>query len=113
MRVKIKFMSALVLALVAVGVAPAGPAVAVDPRQEYNIANCYFDKSKSGKEKEKYCKGLMGKDLTAGEKECLKRAGLAGAAALTVGRINNKKAREIVVNSTGAALAACFSAKIK
>ncbi|MDA5280972.1 hypothetical protein [Streptomyces sp. Isolate_45] len=110
---KIKFVSALALAVVAVGVAPAAPAFAVDPRQEYNTANCYFDKSKSGKEKEKYCKALIGKDLTAGEKECLKRAGIAGAAALTIGRINNKKAKEIVVNSTGAALAACFSSKVK
>ncbi|MEU8779530.1 hypothetical protein [Streptomyces sp. NPDC048606] len=85
----------------------------VDPRQEHNTANCYFDKSKSGKEKQKYCKALIGKDLTAKEKECLKRAGLAGAAALTLGRMNNKKAKEIAANTAVGALAACFSAKIK
>ncbi|MEV3991074.1 hypothetical protein AB0J57_19400 [Streptomyces sp. NPDC049837] len=106
---KIRVISAMVLGAVAFG---AVPAQAVDPRQEYNTANCYFDKSKSGKEKEKYCKALLGKDLTQKDKGCLKRAGIAGATALTVGRIDNKKAKEIVVNATGAALAACFSSKV-
>lgn len=110
---KVKFMSALALAVVAAGVATAVSVYAVVVRQEFNTANCYFGKSKTGKQKEKFCKALLGKDLTARERQCLKRAGVAGAAALSVGRINNKKAKEIVVNSTGAALAACFSSKIK
>ncbi|MDK9498644.1 hypothetical protein QEZ40_003833 [Streptomyces katrae] len=85
----------------------------VDPRQEYNVSNCYFDKSKSGQERAKYCKALAGSDLTQDQKDCLKKAGLAGAGALTLGRINNKKAREIVVNTTGAALLGCFSTLVK
>ncbi|MEU8779053.1 hypothetical protein [Streptomyces sp. NPDC048606] len=78
----------------------------VDPRQEHNTANCYFGKNKG---KEKYCKALAGSTLTQKQKECLKRAGIAGAGALALGRLNNKKAREIVVNATGGALTACFS----
>ncbi|MFD3941658.1 hypothetical protein [Streptomyces sp. NPDC058579] len=113
---KIKFMAATVVASMALagaaGVA-APAAYAVDPIQEHAISKCYFDKSASGKEKEKYCKKLEGKDLSAQDKECLKRAGVAGAAALTLGRINNKKAKEITANATVGALAACFSAKIK
>lgn len=82
----------------------------VDPRQENNTANCYFGKNN---DKEKYCKALAGSDLTQDQKNCLKQAGIAGAGALTLGRINNKKAREIVVNTTGAALTACFSTLVK
>ncbi|MEU8548912.1 hypothetical protein AB0C81_18290 [Streptomyces roseoverticillatus] len=112
---KIKIMAAVVVAsTLALAAAPvASAASAVDPVQEHNISKCYFDKSASGKEKEKYCKKLEGKQLTAKDKECLKRAGIAGAAALTLGRINNKKAKEITANATVGALAACFSAKIK
>ncbi|MEU2514055.1 hypothetical protein [Streptomyces syringium] len=109
---KTKLISVALLASLTVG-ATSTAACAVDPREEYNVAKCHFDKSASGKEREKYCKKLVGKQLTAEDKECLKRAGMAAATALTLGRINNKKAKEITANATIGALGACFTAKIK
>ncbi|MGY0459603.1 hypothetical protein ACW14Y_05020 [Kitasatospora sp. cg17-2] len=103
-------MSALVLASVVFGVAPAH---AVDPRQEYNVANCHFDKNKSGQERAKYCRALEGRPMTETAKNCLVRAGVGGAVALVVGRVNKKAAREIAVNVAGAGAGACLSSLLK
>jgi hypothetical protein len=107
---KIRIVSALVLASVVFGVSPAH---AVDPIQEHNIANCHFDKSKSGKERAKYCKALEGKPMTKTARDCLVRAGVGGAVALVVGRVNKKAAREIAVNVAGSGAAACLSSLLK
>jgi hypothetical protein len=107
---KIRFMSALVLASIVFGAAPAH---AVDVVQEHNIANCHFDKSKSDKDRAKYCKALEGKPMTKAAKDCLIRAGVGGAVALVVGRVNKKAAREIAVNVAGAGAAACLSSLLK
>ncbi|WP_125513740.1 hypothetical protein [Streptomyces sp. WAC 01529] len=104
-------MSALVLASLTFGAAPV--AYAVDPIQEHRIANCYFDKSKRGAERQKYCKALEGKPMTKTAKNCLVRAGIGGAAALVVGKVNKKVAREIAVNVAGAGASACLSAFVK
>ncbi|MFI1681518.1 hypothetical protein [Streptomyces sp. NPDC020607] len=106
-------MSVAVLAAIAAGAAPAVPAYAVDVIQEHNVANCYFDKSKSATEKQKYCKALEGRPMTETAKNCLIRAGIGGAAALVVGRINKKAAREIAVNVAGAGASACLSSLLK
>ncbi|RSS40309.1 hypothetical protein EF912_32370 [Streptomyces sp. WAC07061] len=85
----------------------------VDPRQEYNVSNCYFDKSKSGQERAKYCKALEGGEMTEAAKNCLVRAGIGGAAALIVGRVNKKVAREIAVNTVAGGVTGCLSALVK
>ncbi|WSP43213.1 hypothetical protein OG247_41715 [Streptomyces sp. NBC_01244] len=97
-------MSALVLAAVAFGAAPAH---AVDPRQEYNISKCYFDKHETNKAK--YCKALEGRPMTKAAKDCLIRAGIGSAAALIVGRVNKKLAREIAVNTVAAGATGCIT----
>lgn len=85
----------------------------VDPRQEYNVSNCYFDKSKSGQERAKYCKALEGSDMTETAKNCLVRAGIGSAAALIVGKVNKKIAREIAVNTVAGGVTGCLSALVK
>ncbi|MFD4482703.1 hypothetical protein ACFWPU_42275 [Streptomyces sp. NPDC058471] len=107
---KNKIVTAIVLATLTLGAAPA--AHAVDPVQEHNIANCYFDTSKTGKEKEKYCKALEGSPMTETAKNCLLRAGVGSAAALIVGKVNKKAAKEIAVNTVGAGATACLSSLI-
>ncbi|MCX4546283.1 hypothetical protein [Streptomyces sp. NBC_01565] len=107
---KIKVLSAMVLTALVMGTAPA---YAVDPRQEHNIANCYFDKSNTGKTKERYCKALEGSTMTKIQRDCLLRAGLGSVAALAVGKINKKAAREIAVNVVAAGASGCISALIK
>ncbi|MEV0371210.1 hypothetical protein AB0I10_15495 [Streptomyces sp. NPDC050636] len=107
---KNKIITAIVLATLTLGAAPA--AHAVDPVQEHNIANCYFDTSNTGKKKEKYCKALEGRPMTKTAKNCLLRAGVGSAAALVVGRVNKKVAKEIAVNTVGAGAAACLSSLI-
>jgi hypothetical protein len=108
--VKNKIVTAVVLATLSLGVAPS--AHAVDVIQEHNVANCYFDKSKTGKERAKYCNAIKGRPMTKAAKNCLLRAGVGSAAALIVGRVNKKAAREIAVNTVGAGAAACLSSLI-
>ncbi|NEA56223.1 hypothetical protein G3I60_19220 [Streptomyces sp. SID13666] len=108
---KMKILSVALLASMALGIAPA--AHAVDVNQEYNVSHCYFDKSKSGAERAKYCKALEGKPMSALTKNCLLKAGVGSAAALIVGRVNKKAAREIVNNTVTAGAAACLSSFIK
>ncbi|MCX4511896.1 hypothetical protein OHA27_16625 [Streptomyces sp. NBC_01619] len=50
--------------------------------------------------------------MTKTAKNCLLRAGVGSAAALIVGRVNKKAAREIAVNTVGAGAAACLSSLI-
>ncbi|MEU8463953.1 hypothetical protein [Streptomyces sp. NPDC029003] len=96
------------------GQGDGGPGVLfVDPRQEYNISNCYFDKSKSGQERAKYCKALEARDMTETAKNCLVRAGIGSAAALIVGKVNKKVAREIAVNTVAGGVTGCLSALVK
>ncbi|MFJ3161384.1 hypothetical protein [Streptomyces kanasensis] len=85
----------------------------VDVIQEHNVTNCYFDKSKSGKERAKYCNALQGRPMTKAARDCLLRAGVGSAAALIVGKVNKKVAREIAVNTVGAGAAGCLTALIK
>ncbi|MET9596246.1 MULTISPECIES: hypothetical protein [unclassified Streptomyces] len=110
--VKTKIITLAILAATGIALG-AGPAHAVDPRQEHNVSKCYFDKNQSAKEREKYCKALEGRPMTEAAKNCLLRAGVGGAAALVVGRVNKKVAREIAVNVAGAGAAACLSSMIK
>ncbi|MGW7412717.1 hypothetical protein [Streptomyces sp. NPDC054863] len=105
---KIKVVAALVLATSVFG---AVPAHAVDPRQEYNISKCYFDKRETNKAK--YCKALEGRPMTKTAKDCLLRAGVGSAAALIVGRVNKKVAREIAVNTVAAGATGCITALLK
>ncbi|MFD7226928.1 hypothetical protein [Streptomyces sp. NPDC059881] len=107
---KNKIITGILAAALTLGAAPA--AQAVDVIQEHNIANCYFDKSKTGSQKAKYCKALQGRPMTKTAKNCLLRAGVGSAAALIVGRVNKKAAREIAVNTVGAGAAACLSSLI-
>lgn len=107
---KKKIAASVVLTALLLGAAPA--AHAVDPVQEHNIANCYFDKSKSGNERARYCKALEGRPMTKTARNCLLRAGVGSAAALVVGKVNKKLAREIAVNTAGAGAAACLSSLI-
>ncbi|MEU7738572.1 hypothetical protein AB0B51_37040 [Streptomyces griseus] len=105
-----KIATSVILAALLLGAAPA--AHAVDPVQEHKISNCYFDKSKTGKQRAKYCNALKGRKMTKVAKNCLLRAGVGSAAALVVGRVNKKAAREIAVNTVGAGAAACLSSLI-
>ncbi|MEU8779458.1 hypothetical protein [Streptomyces sp. NPDC048606] len=102
-----------VTAVVHAGDDPATWELFVDPRQEHNVANCYFDKTKSGKERAKYCKALEGSDMTQVAKDCLVRAGIGSAAALIVGKVNKKVAREIAVNTVAGGVTGCLSALVK
>ncbi|WP_272261006.1 hypothetical protein [Streptomyces xanthophaeus] len=102
---KIRIVTAMVLATIAFG---AVPAHAVDPRQEHNISKCYFDKHEA--DKQKYCKALEGRPMTKAAKDCLIRAGVGSAAALIVGRVNKKVAREIAVNTVAAGATGCITA---
>ncbi|WP_369383009.1 hypothetical protein [Streptomyces sp. cg36] len=106
-----KIITGILAGAIVLGAAPV--AQAVDPRQEHNISNCYFDKSKTGQQRAKYCKALEGRPMTQAARNCLLRAGVGSAAALIVGRINKKVAREIAVNTVGAGAAACLSSMIK
>ncbi|MEU6826004.1 hypothetical protein ABZ921_35795 [Streptomyces atriruber] len=99
----------MILASMALTVAPA--AHAVDVIQEHNVSKCYFDKHEA--DKQKYCKALEGHPMSETAKNCLLKAGVGGAAALIVGRVNKKAAREIVNNTVAAGAAACLSSLIK
>ncbi|WP_224274635.1 hypothetical protein [Streptomyces sp. LS1784] len=80
----------------------------VDPRQDHNAINCRFNKTEQ--DREKYCKALETKKMTETAKNCLMRMGVGGAAALVVGKVNKKAAREIAVNVVGAGASGCLTA---
>jgi hypothetical protein len=100
---KIRFVSATVLAAIALGVAPAH---AVDVRQEYNSAGCYLGKKKDPKA----CERLMAtKPMTKTAKDCLIKAGIGGAVALVVGRVNKDAAKKIATNVVAGGVSGCLS----
>jgi hypothetical protein len=112
--VKTKIAASVTMAALLLGIAPTAHAgEQVDVIQEHNITNCYFDKSKSGKERAKYCNALQGRPMTKAARDCLLRAGVGSAAALIVGKVNKKLAREIAVNTVGAGAAGCLTSLIK
>ncbi|MEK2493186.1 hypothetical protein WN990_26895 [Kitasatospora purpeofusca] len=80
----------------------------VDPRQDHNAINCRFGKNEH--DREKYCNALATKEMTDTAKNCLVRMGIGGAAALIVGKVNKKVAREITVNVVGAGASGCLTA---
>ncbi|MEU9198311.1 hypothetical protein [Streptomyces hundungensis] len=100
---KIRVVSATVLAAIAIG---AAPAYAVDVNQEYNTAGCYLGKKKDPKA----CERLMAtKPMSKTAKDCLVKAGIGGAAALIVGRVNKDLAKKIATNVVAGGVTGCLS----
>lgn len=83
---------------------------AVDVIQEHNCINCRFGDGNG--ENQKYREALANKPMSDMAKNCLVKAGIGGAAALVVGRVNGTAARDLAVNVAGAGAAACLSSLV-
>ncbi|CAM5238076.1 hypothetical protein AB0M94_03235 [Streptomyces xanthochromogenes] len=101
---KKKIVTLALVGAVFAGVAPA--AHAVDVNQEYNSAGCYLGKKKDPKACERL---LAGKPMSKTAKDCLVKAGIGGAAALIVGRINKDLAKKIATNVVAGGVTGCLS----
>ncbi|MFD9797125.1 hypothetical protein ACFWXK_40015 [Streptomyces sp. NPDC059070] len=100
-----KKLTTLVIATaIFAGAAPA--AHAVDVNQEYNTAACYLGKHKD----QKACEKLVStKPMSETAKNCLIKAGIGGAAALIVGRVNKDLAKKIATNVVAGGVTGCLS----
>ncbi|MER7850893.1 hypothetical protein ABTZ03_44010 [Kitasatospora sp. NPDC096077] len=106
---KIKAFSIGLVTAMALG-ASGSSAHAVDVIQEYNSINCRFGDDNG--EKQKYCEALAKKPMSDIVKNCLIKAGIGGAGALVVGRINGTVARDLAVSVAGAGATACLSSLV-
>ncbi|MER6251458.1 hypothetical protein ABT224_08785 [Streptomyces sp. NPDC001584] len=96
---------ALVMATAAFLVsAPA--AHAVDVIQENNVKNCYLGKKKDAAA----CERLLSvRPMNQRAKDCLLKAGIGGAAALIVGRVNKDAAKKIATSVVAGGVTGCLS----
>ncbi|MFD8024077.1 hypothetical protein ACFV6G_27120 [Streptomyces lavendulae] len=91
---------------VAALLASAPAAHAVDVIQENNIKNCYLGKKKDVRA----CERLLSvSPMNQRAKDCLLKAGIGGAAALVVGRINKDAAKKIATNVVAGGVTGCLS----
>lgn len=96
-----------VFALTAAIIAGAAPAAqAVDVIQENNVKNCYLGKKRDAKACEKL---LSTRPMSETAKNCLVKAGIGGAAALIVGRVNKDVAKKIATNVVAGGVTGCLS----
>ncbi|WP_371653851.1 MULTISPECIES: hypothetical protein [unclassified Streptomyces] len=101
---KKKLTTVVLAAAVFAGAAPA--AHAVDVNQEYNTAGCYLGKKKD----QKACERLLSAEpMSETAKNCLVKAGIGGAAALIVGRVNKDLAKKIATNVVAGGVTGCLS----
>ncbi|MEU7602181.1 hypothetical protein [Streptomyces sp. NPDC041003] len=96
---------ALIMATAAF-LASAPAAHAVDVIQENNVKNCYLGKKKDVAACERL---LAGRPMTQRAKDCLLKAGIGGAAALVVGRVNKDAAKKIATSVVAGGVAGCLS----
>ncbi|MGW6615194.1 hypothetical protein ACWGA0_17325 [Streptomyces erythrochromogenes] len=96
---------ALVLATAAL-LASAPTAHAVDVVQENNVKNCYLGKKKDVAACERL---LSARPMNQRAKDCLLKAGIGGAAALVVGRINKDAAKKMATSVVAGGVTGCLS----
>ncbi len=84
----------------------APSAHAVDVIQENSIKNCYLGKKKEAAA----CERLLSvRPMNQRAKGCLLKAGIGGAAALIVGRVNKDAAKKIATSVVAGGVTGCLS----
>ncbi|MFJ4188322.1 hypothetical protein [Kitasatospora sp. NPDC089509] len=103
---RIKAFSVALTAAMAIG-ASAPLAYGVDVIQEHNSINCRFGDGEG--EKQKYCDALANKPMSEVAKNCLVKAGIGGAVALVIGRVNATEARKLAITVVATGAGACLN----